>query len=135
MKTQLIKLINKYREIIAYGFFGVMTVIVNTAIFLGLSIVGVGSLTANTIAFFIAVAFAYYTNTRYVFRDNFTIHNFLQFLMMRLGTLFIDNGGLVLLINMGCNKLIAPLGVNILVIIFNYIFSKFFIYKKGREEE
>ncbi|MEA4993369.1 MAG: GtrA family protein [Oscillibacter sp.] len=122
-------LLKKYEELLRYGFWGVMTVLVNTVLYLGFSAL-MGDLAANTLAFFLAVQFAYMSNTKFVFRDKFTKKNFLQFWGMRIGTIFIDNGGMWLLLAMDCNRLLAKCVVNAIVIVLNYIFSKFFIYKK-----
>lgn len=123
-------LLERYREIFAYLIFGVLTVVVNTVVFLIFSELPIGDMWANTIAFFIAVQFAYMTNTKFVFRDKYTKENFLKFWGMRIGTIFIDNGGMWLLLSMDCNKILAKCFVNVVVIVLNYIFSKFFIYKR-----
>ena len=72
-------LLQNYRELLAYGFFGVCTVIVNTIVYYGLSL-WMDDLVANTIAFFIAVQFAYMTNTKFVFLQNFTKKKFSEIL-------------------------------------------------------
>ena len=46
------------------------------------------------------------------------------------GTILIDNGGLMLLIRLGCHDLVAKCIVNVVIIALNYIFSKLFIFKK-----
>lgn len=130
MMRKLFELVKKYRETLDYLFFGVLTVAVNTALFLGLDYFLKNELAANTIAFLLAVQFAYMTNTKFVFKAKFTKQNFLQFWGMRIGTIFIDNGGMWILLALGTHKLIAKCIVNIVVIILNYIFSKFFIYRK-----
>lgn len=122
--------VKKHRELFRYGFWGVMTVLVNTAVYLGLAFL-VGNLGANTIAFFSAVLFAYITNTKFVFHDKFTKKNFLQFWGIRIGTLVIDDGGMWLLLAVNCDRLLAKCVVNVIVIVLNYIFSKFCIYKKS----
>ena len=93
----------KYKELILYGIFGVLTVIVNIISFKLLSILNIPLLYANTIAFFIAVVFAYYTNTKFVFNDKFTKENFISFMSMRISTLFIDNIGLYYLVSCICH--------------------------------
>ena len=119
----------KYKELILYGIFGVLTVIVNIISFKLLSILNIPLLYANTIAFFIAVVFAYYTNTKFVFNDNFTKKNFVSFMSMRISTLFIDNIGLYYLVSISVDELIAKIIINIIIILINYICSKFIIYK------
>jgi cell wall teichoic acid glycosylation protein gtcA len=120
----------KYKEFILYGIFGVLTVIVNIISFKLLSILNIPLLYANTIAFFIAVVFAYYTNTKFVFNDKFTKENFISFMSMRISTLFIDNIGLYYLVSISVDELIAKSIINIIIILINYICSKFIIYKK-----
>ena len=123
---------DKYGELIRYGFFGVLTVVVNTAIYWALAPV-LGDLWANTAAFFLAVQFAYLTNTKFVFRDRYTRENFLKFWSMRIGTIFLDNGGMWLLLALGVHPLLSKCVVNVVVIAVNYICSKFFIFN-GKQE-
>lgn len=120
----------KYKELILYGIFGVLTVIVNIISFKLLLILNIPLLYSNTIAFFIAVVFAYYTNTKFVFNDTFTKKNFISFMSMRISTLFIDNIGLYYLVSISVDELIAKSIINIIIILINYICSKFIIYKK-----
>ncbi|MEG1952674.1 MAG: GtrA family protein [Hydrogenoanaerobacterium sp.] len=132
MIDKIEQLIRKYREEIAYLFFGGLTVLVNILLFAIFDLF-LGEITANTIAFLLSVQFAYMTNTKFVFCALYTRQNFLQFWGMRIGTIFIDNGGMWLLLATGCNKFIAKIIVNAVVIVLNYIFSKFFIYRKKGE--
>ena len=124
----------KESEMFQYLLFGVMTVVTNTISYCILSI-WLETLAANTIAFFLAVLFAYWTNSRFVFCVSCTWKNFLQFMGMRIGTLFIDNGGMVLLLNWGWNSLFAKCIVNGIIIVLNYVFSKLFIFRKSTEEK
>jgi putative flippase GtrA len=121
-----------FRETAAYLVCGVLTVIVNTACYLSLALV-LPDLAANTVAFFIAVTFAYWTNTVFVFHKKISASTFLHFLGMRIGTIFIDNGGMWLLLSLGTNNLIAKCVVNGIIIVLNYIFSKFFIFKAAEK--
>lgn len=127
------KLLKKYEELIRYGFWGVMTVVCNVAAYYGLSLV-TNDIAANTIAFFIAVMFAYFTNTIFVFRQKVSLKTFLGFWGMRIGTLLIDDGGMWLLLFIGWNNLVAKCFVNVVIIVINYICSKFIIYRKKGSE-
>ncbi len=117
-------------ETFRYLIFGVLTVLVNTAVYYFLSD-SLGTLTANTAAFFIAVLFAYWTNSRFVFCVPCAWKRFLQFIGMRIGTLLIDDGGMVLFIGLGWNRLLAKCVINGVIIVLNYFFSKLFIFKKS----
>jgi putative flippase GtrA len=129
MISRVTHIINKHRETVDYLFFGMLTVAFNTIVFLLLDLV-FDELVANTFAFLLSVVFAYCTNTLFVFHQKIGLKTFVQFFGMRIGTIFIDNGGLWLLLSINCDKVIAKCVVNVIIIILNYIFSKFFIYKK-----
>ena len=64
------ELINRYRDLILYGFFGVCTTLVNMAVYwLCARLLGLAVLPATIIAWFMAVLFAYFTNRRWVFHS------------------------------------------------------------------
>ena len=116
-------------ETLRYLIFGVLTVIVNTVSFKLLNLF-MGDIAANTVAFFIAVLFAYWTNSMFVFRTGIAWRSFAEFMVMRVCTLPIDDGGMWLLLNLGVNDLIAKVFVNGVIIVINYLASKLFIFKK-----
>ena len=115
-------------ETLRYLVFGVLTVVVNIASYRVLEPV-CGSMAANTAAFFIAVLFAYWTNSTFVFRVRHTWKNFMQFMGMRIGTLVVDDGGMWLLLRWGCNDIVAKCVVNVVIIIINYVVSKAIIFR------
>lgn len=88
------------------------------------------SIVANTLAFFIAVLFAYWTNSTFVFHAAHSWKNFSEFIGMRIGTLIIDDGGMWLLLQNGVNDLAAKIVVNAVIIVINYLASKLLIFKK-----
>lgn len=119
-------------ETFRYLAFGALTVAVNIVSYRIISL-WLNTLTANTIAFFIAVFFAYYTNTFFVFQVVFSRKNFLQFMGMRIGTIFLDDGGMLLLLACGWNDILAKCVVNTVIIVLNYLFSKLLIFRKKKE--
>lgn len=54
---------------------------------------------------------------------------------MRIGTLVMDDGGMVLLTRWGWNDLLAKCAVNMVGIALNYLFSKLFIFRKKDTKE
>ena len=118
------------RETLAYLIFGILTVIVNIAAYKLLK-PAMGDMAANTLAFFIAVLFAYWTNSSFVFRAEHTWRNFGQFMAMRIGTLFIDDGGMYLLLLWQVNDVLAKCAVNVVIIAINYLASKLVIFRKS----
>lgn len=120
-------------ETFLYLVFGVLTVVVNIVSYKLLALV-CGALAANTAAFFIAVLFAYWTNSTFVFKSSHTWKNFTQFIGMRIGTLAIDDGGMWLLLALNVNDLLAKCVVNVIIIVINYLASKLIIFKKSKNE-
>ena len=59
---------------------------------------------------------------------------FFEFMAMRIGTLFIDNGGMYLMLNWNWNDLAAKCIVNFIIIALNYILSKLLIFKNKKVE-
>lgn len=116
-------------EVIKYLFFGVLTVIVNTIVFM-LAINQMEPFYANLIAFLIAVIFAYITNTVWVFNAKIDFNSLVKFTSVRLGTLLIDTIILMTLLNLGSLEIVSKTIANIVVIILNYVLSKCYVYSQ-----
>lgn len=133
--TELITMIVN-RETVAYAVAGGLTTIVNFTSYEGLYRLGIPNLTANAIAWVIAVTFAYIVNKVNVFRSkSSTIKDETQkitkFYGARLITLGIEQLGMYLLIErLGFFRLLVKASVSIIVIILNYLFSKLYIFRK-----
>ena len=88
-----------------------------------------------------AVIVAYVTNKLWVFdskkHDSKTIaKEFAEFVVARLITLGIETLLLWIFVDkLGVNDLIMKIITNIIVVILNYIFSKFIIFRKKKKEE
>ena len=127
----------QYKNIIAYLFFGICTTIVNIVVFWGVAHrMGFKTLPSTIIAWFVAVFFAYLTNRRWVFDSQAkgktaVFKELLSFIVCRLTTGVVDWGCMGLFVDiMGINDILMKLFANILVIILNYIASKYIIFKK-----
>ena len=142
---KLKSLFDKYRQPIAYLFFGGVTTLVNIAAFAALMRLGLSTGVANALAWVLAVLTAYFTNRRWVFDSRTTsasaLREFAAFVACRVGTGVLDEVIVVLGVDRLGPLLVAPdrqnlwaLGVkvfsNLLVILLNYVFSKRFIFKK-----
>ncbi|MBQ6811776.1 MAG: GtrA family protein, partial [Agathobacter sp.] len=92
--------------------------------------------TANVISVFLAMMFAYYTNSRFVFesqavefKDKF--REFCKFVSARLVTMVVEVGGVWLMSDvLRINDYIAKFVIQFIVLVLNYIFSKVFVFKK-----
>lgn len=118
------------QELLRYLFWGVMAVGVNIVLFMLLSYI-VSPIMANTAAFIICIFFTYFTNSIFVFRKPCQIKSFIQFFMVRIGGLFIDDIGLALLLSLSMNKLLAKCIVNAIIIVMNYILSKLVVFRSA----
>lgn len=134
---------NKYKSIIAYLFWGVVTTIVNLGVFQILSPVLHWNVSLSTvIAWFASVLVAYFTNKVWVFGSHYTtIHDFiielLRFFFYRGLTLVIDLiityiGINVLKFDTPIQQFIVKFVDNVVVVIANYIFSKWLIFKDNK---
>jgi putative flippase GtrA len=129
-----LKIINEQKEIILYIIFGVFTTLVNLISYLFLAkICGIESLLSNIMAWFFSIIFAYVTNRTFVFesRNKKILQEF---------TLFVFGRGLsgvldsllfyVFVILWMFDDVISKIVINIVVIIFNYVFSKIIVFKE-----
>lgn len=132
------ELFNKYQEVISYLFFGVLTTVVNYIIYFSLNAV-LGEdlyLVNNVVAWAGAVIFAFVVNKLFVFKKKSKnsaelIKEMTSFALARLASLGIEE--IILFIGMSLLKLngtIVKLAAQVIVVILNYFFSKFFIFRK-----
>ncbi|MEG1526892.1 MAG: GtrA family protein [Erysipelotrichaceae bacterium] len=131
------KLWNQYKEVIMYLVFGVLTTLVNiVAYYVGDSILHIHYLIANAIAWVLAVLFAYETNRRWVFnrgnqQPGGKLKEFTMFVSCRLFSGVCDMGIMFVGIDLlGANGLFVKILSNVFVVVINYVFSKFIIFKK-----
>lgn len=135
------KLIEKYREFIEYLVFGVLTTVVNIGVFFVLDTgLGVPYLIANALAIIISILFAFFTNKKYVFKSNpptagAAFREFYLFVGFRLISGFFDMLSMYILVDLILlDTNIAKLLTQFIVVLLNYVFSKFFVFKKGGQD-
>lgn len=139
MIIQKIKeLINKYQELIKYLVIGVLTTVINYIIFaLLVNIIKFDMHFSNIIAWIISVIFAYFTNKLFVFKSKSFKFNVLgkeivTFGAARIFSLLLEEVILYVFVDkLKMEKLLIKLIANIIVIIVNYVLSKFIIFKKS----
>ena len=136
----------KYKHIIAYLFWGVVTTVINLAVFQILSSgIHWNYQLANVIAWFVSVLVAYFTNKVWVFGSHYTtvsdfLVEMLRFFFYRALTLVIDIvitfiGISVLGFKDPMGQFIVKVIDNVIVIIANYVFSKWLIFKDNKQIE
>ena len=134
---KLINLMEKYREILVYLVFGVLTTVVNYAVYLPCyNLLQISAAVSNVIAWAVAVAFAFVTNKPFVFQSHdWSAKTVLPELIKFLGTR-IGSGGvetLILLITvdiLGLNGNLWKLVTSVMVVILNYLGSKLLVFRK-----
>ena len=144
------RLYKKYKEIVDYLFWGVMTTLVSWGTFAVLSLL-IGTVNgdavivssiANALSIACAIAFAYVTNKLWVFcskswERSVVLPELAKFLSARAVTAIIEMAGVPLLVAFGLDMavfgidgMISKAIVSVVVIVLNYVFSKLFVFKK-----
>lgn len=131
------KMISQYREIIVYLVFGVLSTIVNYAVYLPLyNLARYSATVSNMIAWVFAVLFAFLTNKPFVFHsDDWSMPTLLpeaaKFVGCRLASGAIETFLLFLMVDtLGMNGNLWKLICAVIVIILNYVGSKLIVFIK-----
>ena len=127
------KIFLKYRTQIVYLINGGLTTLVNFVVYIAFRyLFGMHELVANTIAWIAAVIYAFITNKVVVFRDkNNIVKQFIMFAGLRVVSYGFEQISIWLFVTtLGFNDLIVKAIVAVVVVITNYVFSKFIIFKK-----
>ena len=130
-------ILHKHGEIIRYVIFGAATTIVSLLsyyilVYLFFNPNNIYELQiVNIISWIIAVSFAYYTNKKYVFNSSAkVIGEITKFFYSRLFTLFIDMLTMhILVIIFFIDDKISKIIVQFIIVIMNYVFSKWMVFK------
>ena len=136
---KIIELFNKYKEVIMYLIFGVLTTVVSLVSYYLLTLTilnpknGFQLLLANIISWILSVVFAYFTNRKYVFESKSTnyINEITSFVGGRIATLLMDVLIMFVFVTvLHFNDKLFKLISQAVVIVANYIISKLFVFKK-----
>ena len=149
--TKIKELIIKYKELLLYLIFGVLTTLVNLLTFwIFTKILGEELyLINNAIAWVAGVVFAFVTNKLFVFesktwKSKIAGKEFIEFVGARLFSFGVEEGGMWLFVDLLgfdeksltffgftiTGQIIAKLVLAVIVVILNYFFSKFIIFKR-----
>ena len=121
-------------EILTYIIFGLLTTVVNIAIFLFFTdVLKINYIISNIIAWFLSVLFAYITNRIWVFEsinDNI-IKELSLFYVGRVFSGVVDTLLLYILISIfSVGVFTSKIIVQVLVVILNYVISKVIVFKE-----
>lgn len=131
----------KYRELIVYIFFGVLTTLVNwLAYWLLTDLLRMDYMPAAFIAQVLSILFAYLTNRTWVFHSQVRGARGIALEMAK----FFGARGVSLVLDMACmfvgvdllsiNDKAVKVASSVVVVVANYVFSKVFVFRKAGGE-
>lgn len=131
-------LYRRHKRLVDYIFFGGLTTLVNVVPFFVLEKgLGWSYLVANAISIILSILFAYVTNKIWVFNSRTTnvlalAREFLSFLLFRALSGLMDMALMWLLVDgLATPTGLAKLATQVMVVVLNYIFSKFFVFRSN----
>lgn len=139
------RLFRKYKQILAYLFFGVTTTLVNWCIYGLLQTLRLDMTLSNAIAWLGAVCYAFITNKLFVFESKSTEKKFLlveaaKFYGSRIFSgifeVLLPSGLIAIGLNQavfGVEGAIAKAITSVVVIVMNYVLSKLFVFRKEKK--
>ena len=134
-------LLEKYRDVIVYLVFGVLTTAVNYVVYLPCyNLLHISASISNVIAWVAAVAFAFVTNKPFVFQSHdwsasVVLPELTKFVGCRVGSGVLETA--ILFVTVDClqwNGNVIKLIVSVLVVILNYFGSKLLVFRKEKEK-
>lgn len=131
-------LMRQYREAISYIFWGTVTTLVNYAAYFACrKLLLIHYIVSNVIAWIAAVVFAYVVNKVFVFESRdwsrgTVLKEGWQFVAARLFSGVAETGMLLLFVDLlGYKDSIIKIIAGVFVIVINYIFSKWVIFRQA----
>lgn len=127
--------LEKYRELLLYGIFGVLTTLINIVVYsLCYERLGISNVASNVAAWILSVLFAFVTNKIWVFDSKSTelsvlLREAASFFGCRLATGLLDLAIMYVTVDvMAWNSMLMKCISNVIVIVVNYIASKLVIF-------
>lgn len=128
--------IQNHKVVISYLFFGICTIFFNIGIYcVCIYFLKFHTMQGTIIAWTGAVLFAYKTNKWFVFCDEkkekrAELIQMIFFFAMRLGTGIFDWAFMLVFVDLFCfNDIVCKVIANIIVVVLNFVASKFVIFK------
>lgn len=128
------------REVISYLIFGVLTTLVNWAVYWLMVRAGIDYRAATAAAWVVSVLFAFIVNKIFVFQSydlhlSFVMKEILSFTACRAASGVMEMILMVIMVSwLKMDEYVSKILVSVVVVIANYGFSKVFIFRKREEE-
>lgn len=139
MRFMLRNFLRKYRDLLIYLVFGILTTLVNYLVYLPLfNLAALSGALSNAIAWVAAVMFAFFTNKPFVFKSrdwsaNVTLPELIKFVGSRIGSGLIETAIIYLTVDLlNWNGTVWKIITSVLVVIINYIASKVFVFRQAK---
>jgi len=138
---KILDLYKKHKEIINYLLTGILTTIVSLTVYYAFVFTFLNPdnafqlQIANILSWIAGVTFAYFTNRKFVFesRNKNKIQEATKFVSSRITTLLLDMFIMWLgVISLHFNDKLIKIISQVLVIVGNYVLSKLFVFKDGK---
>ena len=132
----------EYAEIIRYLIIGILTTLVSLGTYYALVLTilnpddALQVQVANVISWVVSVLFAYFTNRSFVFKvkDSHVLSEFCKFVASRIFTLLVDMAIMFIFVSLlHLDDKIIKLITQVIVIVLNYILSKFLVFIKPKD--
>lgn len=130
-------MLKKYRSLISYGVFGVLTTVINIVVYaLCYQKLGISNVVSNIAAWILAVLFAFVTNKLWVFESKsmeltVLVREAVSFFGCRLATGVLDLAIMYVTVDrLALNSTLMKCISNVIVIVVNYVASKLVIFKQ-----
>ncbi len=130
----------EFKEIINYIFFGALAMVVNfISYFIFARLFNIDEVISSGLSWFCSVLFAYITNKLFVFDSKTTtikelIKEAISFFLARVVSgILCDVGTFALMVKvLHINDIISKVVTQVMVVIMNYIFSKFIVFQNKK---
>lgn len=138
MMNQLRELLKKYRDILVYLVFGVLTTLVNYIVYFPCCYAGLPASVSNIIAWVVSVLFAYLTNKPFVFHSkDWSMKTVLpeagKFIGCRVGSGALESAILFVTVDLlHLNSAIWKIITSVFVVVLNYVGSKLLVFRKKK---
>lgn len=125
----------KYKSVILYILFGGLTTLVNIVVYFACSCLKFSTAVSTLTAWLLSVLFAYITNRKYVFGSKSqgvksVFKEVSNFFLSRLATGLLDLAVMLLFVDiLEFNGMFIKVISNMVVIVLNYVLSKFLVFK------
>lgn len=131
------RLLIKYRDIVLYGVFGVLTTLVNIVSYWFMAHpLSMGTMISTVLAWVLSVLFAYFTNRKWVFRSKATgteaiVKEIVSFFACRIATGVVDWACMFVFVELlRFDDVVIKVLANIVVIVLNYVGSRLFVFRQ-----